>query len=260
MTSVCFTPRTLAFLRALKRHNDREWFKARKADYDTHVRGPMLAVIERLADDFPALAPDLVASPQSIFRIYRDTRFSSDKRPLKTHVAASFTSRRLPRGAGAGLYFHIDPNTDKEVWIGGGIYAPEPRELARIREHIAAHHRRLRAIVEAPAFRRGVGALDGLELTRTPRGYPADHPAARYLKFKQMYAGRRYDVALATSPRFYAELIRVFRVVAPLVTFLNAPLHGVPPQPDADPIAMLFGSTQPPDRPRARGRRAEGPS
>jgi uncharacterized protein (TIGR02453 family) len=239
--AVCFTPRTLAFLRALKRHNDREWFKARKAEYEAHVRGPMLAVIERLADDFPAFAPDLVASRESMFRIYRDTRFSGDKRPLKTHVAASFTSRRLPRGGGAGLYFHLDPNTDRDVWIGGGIYAPDPRELARIREHIASHARRLRAIVEAPAFRRRLGGLEGTQLTRMPRGYTEDHPAARYLRFKQLYAGRSYGVELATSPRFYAEVLRVFRIVAPLVAFLNAPLAGVHRQPGTDPIAALLG-------------------
>lgn len=237
----CFTPRALAFLRALKRNNDREWFRSRKAEYEQHVRAPMLAVIERLSHDFRAFAPDLVASPRSMFRIYRDTRFSSDKRPLKTHVAASFTSRRLPHGAGAGLYFHIDPNTDREVWIGGGIYAPDARELARIREHIATHHRRLRRLVESPSFKRTVGALQGAQLTRTPRGYAPDHPAAPFLKFRQLYAGRSYDVTLATSPRFYGELLRVFRVAAPLVAFLNAPLADAYREPEPDPIAALFG-------------------
>jgi uncharacterized protein (TIGR02453 family) len=225
-----FTPRTFAFLRSLKRNNDREWFKAHKENYDTHVRGPMIAVIQRLADDLPAFAPDLVASPrESLFRIYRDTRFSEDKRPLKTHVAASFASRKLPRRAGAGLYFHIDPNTDKEVWIGGGTYAPEPHELTRIREHIASHHVAFRAIVESPGFRKGVGALEGAQLSRVPRGYAADHPAAGYLKFKQLYAGRSYDVTFATSPRFYSELVKIFRLVTPLVAFLNEPLVSADP-------------------------------
>jgi uncharacterized protein (TIGR02453 family) len=145
----CFTTRTLTFLRALKRHNDREWFRARRDGYETHVRRPMIDVIERLAKDLPSFASDLAATPrESLFRIYRDTRFSEDKRPLKTHVAASFTSRRLPSRAGAGLYFHIDPTTDREVWIGGGTYAPEPHELARIREHPS--HARQRSPIEPP--------------------------------------------------------------------------------------------------------------
>lgn len=236
--AVCFTPRTLSFLRALKRNNDRDWFRSRKDEYERHVRGPMIEVIERLARDFPSFAPDLVASPRdSLFRIYRDTRFSDDKRPLKTHVAASFSSRRLPRRAGAGLYFHIDPNNDREVWIGGGTYAPEPHELTRIRDHIASHHVAFRAIVESPVFVRVAGGLEGARLTRVPRGYPADHPAADYLKLRQLYAGRSYDVAFATSPRFYAELIRVFRLVAPLVCFLNEALVGAHLQRLADPLA-----------------------
>lgn len=252
--AVCFTSQTLAFLRAVKRHNDREWFQANKAGYEAHVRGPMLAVIERLAADLPSFAPDLVASPASLFRIHRDTRFSGDKRPLKTHVAASFYSRSLPRRAGAGLYFHIDPNTDREVWIGGGTYAPEPHELARIRARLATRHRAFRRIVESTAFRKRVGALEGARLSRVPRGYPADHPAADYLKFKQLYAGRSYHVTLATSPRFYAELLRVFRAVAPLVGFLNEALAGAYPAPLQDPLAALLGSSAGRGRARALGR------
>ncbi len=79
-----FSPKSLAFLRALKRNNDREWFRSRKERYDEVLKGPMLEVIARLAEDFRGFAPDLQASPASIFRIYRDTRFSADKTPLKT--------------------------------------------------------------------------------------------------------------------------------------------------------------------------------
>ena len=244
--AACFTTRTLTFLRALKRHNDREWFSARRDDYDTHVRRPMIHVIERLATDFPSFASDLSATPrESLFRIYRDTRFSADKRPLKTHVAASFTSRRLPRRAGAGLYFHIDPNTDREVWIGGGTYAPEPHELARIREHLASRHTAFRALVESPGFRKTVGTLEGARLTRVPRGFSADHPAAEYLKFKQLYAGRSYDVEFAVHPRFYEELLKVFRVVAPLVAFLNAPLLVAEQASARDPLAPVLGRRRP---------------
>jgi uncharacterized protein (TIGR02453 family) len=100
-----FTKNTLAFLRALKRNNDREWFRARKTEYEQHVRAPMVALLARLACDLPAFAPDLVAEPRvSLFRIYRDTRFSADKRPLKTQVAAHLPSRKFAKGEGAGLY------------------------------------------------------------------------------------------------------------------------------------------------------------
>jgi uncharacterized protein (TIGR02453 family) len=243
----CFSTRTLTFLRALKRHNNREWFRAKRAEYETHVRTPMIEVIERLARDLPSFAPDLAATPKdSLFRIYRDTRFSGDKQPLKTHVAASFTSRRLPRRAGAGLYFHIDPNTDREVWIGGGTYAPEPHELTRIREHLASHHIAFRALVESTAFRKTLGGLEGERLTRVPRGFAADHPAAEYLKFKQLYAGRSYDVEFARHPRFYATLLNVFRLVAPLVAFLNAPLVGAREESVRDPLMPVLGRARSP--------------
>ena len=103
-----FTPQTLAFLRALKRNNRREWFHQRKERYEEVVRAPMIALVERLALDFAEFAPDLVATPRaSMYRIYRDTRFSADKTPLKTHVAAVFPHRLLPKHEGAGMYIEV---------------------------------------------------------------------------------------------------------------------------------------------------------
>ena len=221
-----FTRKTLAFLRALRRHNDREWFRARKGEYERHVRGPMIEVLERLAADVPRFAPDLVADPRvSLYRIYRDTRFSEDKSPLKTHVAAHLPSRRFRRGEGAGLYLEVAPSW---VWIGGGLYMPASSDLRVIRERIASKHRVLHRMVTTPAFRRAVGALEGDRLTRVPRGYAQDHPAAEYLRFKQFLAGRECSAELATSARFYPELLRIFKAVAPLVGFLNDALLARP--------------------------------
>lgn len=219
-----FTPKTLAFLRALKRHNNREWFKHRRDEYEAHVRAPMIAVIEALARDFESFAPELVASPKvSLYRIYRDTRFTADKAPLKTHIAAVFPWHGLARHEGAGLYFHVAPS---EVWIGGGMYAPQTWQLQRVRDHIAANFDQLRTIVESPGFARSIGSLDGTRLQRVPRGFASDHPAAEYLKFRQFLAGREYPANFAASPRFYASLLTVFKAVAPLVRFLNEPLIG----------------------------------
>ena len=217
-----FTPATLKFLRALKRNNRREWFNAHRDDYEAHVRAPMTVIIERLGVDFRAFAPELVASPRvSLYRIYRDTRFSENKAPYKTHVAAVFPTRGLAKHEGAGLYFHISP---EEVWMGGGMYAPQMPQLLAVRGHIATNVKRLRTIVESPAFRRQVGHLEGERLQRVPRGFPKDHEAAEFLKFRQFLAGREFPTALATSPGFYRTLITVFRRVAPLARFLNEPL------------------------------------
>jgi uncharacterized protein (TIGR02453 family) len=217
-----FTAKTLSFLRALKRNNDREWFRTRKPQYEEHVRGPMVALLDRLAVDLRSFAPELVCEPRvSLYRIYRDTRFSADKSPLKTHVAAHFPPRGFPRGEGAGLYFHVAPG---EVWIGGGLYMPSSSDLRLIREHIAANYKGLSRIVNGAVFRQTVGTLDGEQLSTMPRGYLKVHPAADYLRFKQFLAGREFEPAFATDDRFYSELLHIFRAVAPLVRFLNAPL------------------------------------
>jgi len=217
-----FTPNTLRFLRALKRHNDRDWFKARKDEYEASVRAPMVKVIEQLAGDFRRIAPELVASPQkSLYRIYRDTRFSENKTPLKTHVAAGFPWRGLPRHEGAGLYFEVAGGW---VWAGGGMWAPQPPQLHRVREHISNTFPEIQRISRTRTFRRDLGVLQGDRLSRVPRGFAKDDPAAEYLKYYRFVAGREFPASLATSAEFYPTLLRTFRALMPLVRFLNEPL------------------------------------
>ena len=217
-----FTNRTLSFLRSLKRNNNRDWFRSRRQQYDEHVRAPMVDLLARLAMDLPAFAPEIISDPRvSLYRIYRDTRFSADKKPLKTHVAAHFPARGFARNQGAGLYLEIAPGW---VWIGGGIYMPTSSDLRAVREHIAAHHRALHRIVTGRAFRLAVGDLDGERLSRVPRGYASDHPAGPYLRFKQFLAGREFEPELAVRDHFYSRVLTIFRAVAPLARFLNAPL------------------------------------
>ena len=216
-----FTAKTLSFLRSLKRNNDRAWFHANREVYEAHVRAPMLTCIERLAGDFPTFAPEVACDPKiSMFRPWRDTRFSEDKSPLKTHVAATFPYRALGRMNGAGLYFEVAP---RWVWIGGGVYAPDTSQLQALREHIAAHHRRLDTIVSSAAFKR-LGGLQGDRLTRVPRGYPKEHPAAHYLQFKQFLGFREEEAAFATRADFYKQLVTTFKTLTPLVRFLNEPI------------------------------------
>lgn len=217
-----FTPETLKFLRQLKRNNDREWFKARKDRYEAHVRGPMVALIERLAGDFKRFAPEIVASPKtSLYRIYRDTRFSEDKTPLKIQVSASFRWRGLPKGEGAGLYLEVHPQW---VWMGGGFWAPPMPQLVRIREHIATTYPDIDRITRARSFTRVFGRLEGEKMTRVPRGFANDDPAAEYLKFRQFLGGREFPPEFATTQEFYPALIETYKALMPLIRFLNEPL------------------------------------
>ncbi len=221
MPKARFPREGLEFLRALRRNNRREWFQAHRPQYERFVRGPMVELVLALREDLGRLAPDMVADPAvSLYRIYRDTRFSKDKSPYKTHAAAVFPRRGLGKHSGAGLYFHIAP---EEVLIGGGLYAPEPGELLIVRQHIAAHPRAFRSIVESPASD-GLGDLEGQKLQRVPRGFPPDHPAAEYLKYKQFLAGRVFPAQFATSPRFYSGLLECFQKIMPFLRFLNEPL------------------------------------
>jgi uncharacterized protein (TIGR02453 family) len=216
-----FTPKTLSFLRSLKRNNDRGWFHARRDQYEAHVRGPMVQVVERLATDFRKLAPEFEADPKtSLFRPFRDTRFSENKAPLKTNIAARFPHRVLGRSNGAGLYFEVAPGW---VWIGGGIWAPETPQLHAIREHVAEHHRALTRIVQGPAFKK-LGGLKGDTMTRVPRGFAKDHPGASFLVYRQFMGIREEAGEFALRRDFYKQLLATFAAFVPLCRFLNEPL------------------------------------
>jgi uncharacterized protein (TIGR02453 family) len=216
-----FTPKTIAFLRSLTRNNDREWFHAHRDEYEAHVRAPMLAIVERLAGDFPSFAPEMMAdSKVSLFRQWRDTRFSDNKAPLKTNIAAVFPHRALQRLGGAGLYFEVAP---KWVWMGGGLYAPETPQLQAVREHIAHHYQQFDAVTKSAAFKR-IGGLKGEQLARVPRGFAKDHPAAAYLRYRQFLGAREEPAHFATRPDFYKQLVATFKALLPLCRFLNEPI------------------------------------
>src|SRR5436190_10105793 len=183
-----FSKATLSFLTRLKRNNRREWFNAHRDEYEQSIREPMIVILERLAVDMRAIAPELLVGPKSMYRIYRDVRFSENKQPYKTNIAASFWPRGMVKGEGAGMYFHIALDG---VWVGGGMYRPESPQLHKVREEIAANLRQFRSVVEAPSFKKALdGGLEGEQLTRVPRGFVKDHEAEAYLRYKQFLAGR----------------------------------------------------------------------
>jgi uncharacterized protein (TIGR02453 family) len=212
----------LSFLRKLKRNNRREWFLQHKETYEETVHQPMIALVNALAPEFARFAPEIAANPKvSLYRIYRDTRFSKDKSPYKTHTAAGFSHRGLGKNEGAGFYLHITPS---EFLIGGGLYRPDPEDLAAVRHHIALHYKRLTSIVNARAFRRLFGGISGEQLVRVPRGFPADHPAADYLRHRQFLASRLMPSEIVTTPQFGGIVLETFRALHPFLRFLNEPI------------------------------------
>src|SRR2546425_12663512 len=147
-----FPGQGLQFLRSLKRHNNREWFQRHKTIYEQQIKEPMTELIAALAQDFQQFAPEMLASPKiSAYRIHRDTRFSKNKSPYKTHVAAVFPRSGLGKHEGAGYYLHVAPT---ELLIGGGLFMPLPEDLNAIPSHIAGKTGTFISILEGPAFRR----------------------------------------------------------------------------------------------------------
>jgi uncharacterized protein (TIGR02453 family) len=218
-----FPPETLRFLRQLKRNNNREWFLAHKDNYELNVKAPMTKLVLALGQAVEHSAPELIVDPKrAIYRIYRDIRFSADKRPYKTQVAASFVPRGIPKNIGAGLYFHIEP---AEVVIAGGVYMPDPATLRVLRQHIADNWKDLRAIMNKRSFRELFGTLQGERLARPPSGFSPVHPAIDVLRQKQFYVAQSEPAKLAEGPGLYPKLLTLFSAMIPLVRFLNAPLQ-----------------------------------
>jgi uncharacterized protein (TIGR02453 family) len=208
------------FFRKLQRNNRREWFQPRKAIFEETLKLPMRDLVSAINDAMKSFAPEYVTDPdKAIYRIYRDTRFSKDKTPYKDHIAASF--RRNDATCGAGFYFSV---SHKGVEIGGGIYMPAPETLLAIRHHLAGNPQAFRKIVAKPTVQKLFHGLQGEQLTRVPKGFDREHPAADLLVYKQFLLFVELAPELATTADLYPEVVRHFRAMAPFLEYLNAPL------------------------------------
>jgi uncharacterized protein (TIGR02453 family) len=212
----------LKFLRSLKRNNRREWFDARKPEFDRELKQPMLALIEIVNRAMESFAPAHVRPPQKcMMRIYRDIRFSSDKRPYKSHISAWWAREGLEKTSGGGYYMHISP---EEVHIAAGVYMPEREQLFAIREYLLVHHAEVRRLLRSSKLRGAMDSFTCVPLTRAPKGFPKEHPAMDLLLCRQWGVGANLAPKVALEPDFATDVIRRFRLAAPLVDALNAPL------------------------------------
>ena len=217
-----FSPAALRFLKGLKTHNDRDWFNERKALYEAEVQQPWLAMLDEVNHAFADFAPEYVKpARKAAMRIYRDIRFSPDKRPYKTHVAAWWSTTTTERANGGGFYAHV---ASDEVVVAAGVYQPSPEQLLAIRRYLQQHHHEFRAILADRKVRTLLPDLDSNPLSRAPKGFSPDDPAADLLLCRQWALSVKLPGDLATTPRLVSEIVRRFRAAAPLVLLLNTPL------------------------------------
>jgi len=214
-----FSPKAISFFRQLEKNNSRDWFTPRKELFEELVRQPMLQLVKLVSDQMRGFALDHVVDPgKALFRIYRDTRFSKDKSPYKTQIAANFPRRGLPKYAAAGFYFSV---SHAGVEVAGGMYMPGPQQLSAVRGAIADAHETFRKVVTARPLRTRLGELQGEKLARVPRGFAPDHPAAEFLRMKQFYFYKALPPKSATVPGLERQICASFRTLVPFVEFIN---------------------------------------
>jgi uncharacterized protein (TIGR02453 family) len=227
-----FRPEAIQFLADLAQNNDRAWFQLRKAEFERLLKEPMEAMIEALAEAFAARGVPMLADPKrSPFRIYRDTRFSKDKSPYKTHLGATFPwvggstpgavaagGGHEERAHGNGGYFHFEPG---EMYAGGGMWRMEKPRLDAFRQRVLEDPERVREALFDTGFVAEFGGVETHDaLQRVPTGFPKDHPLAEMFRWKDVVFGRRLSDSEVLSPELPDLLASSWAKAAPVYRFL----------------------------------------
>ncbi|WP_198418677.1 DUF2461 domain-containing protein [Cryobacterium lactosi] len=222
-----FSEQTFDFLEELEHRNNREWFEEHRSVYETELKARMLEVIDAINLRLDAFAPDyLRPAPKAMLRIYRDVRFSNDKTPYKTHLAANWPRQGLEKTGGAGFFLQAGVHG---VMVAAGAYSPGSPQLHAIREYLLDHHDEMRSLLAAPPVVRLAEPLEGRPLLRAPKGFPAEHPAADLLRVRSWALFARLPGDAALTDGFVDAVVARFEALAPLVDFLNIPLATVTP-------------------------------
>lgn len=211
---------TLKFLKDLKSNNNKVWFESNREAYEA-ARADFIDFTASLIDGMQAFAPEFgsLDPKKCVFRIYRDVRFSKDKRPYKENFGANLGIGK--GGTTAGFYVQIQPGG--QSFAAAGAYMPEPAALASIRQEIDYNLKAFEAILKAPAFKRSFSGLDEIELLRNaPKGYQPDNPALPYLRHKSFVVSRTFADSAVLANDFRTQVVNTFKHAYPLVQFLNA--------------------------------------
>jgi uncharacterized protein (TIGR02453 family) len=220
MKQASFGRELFSFLSDLRANNNREWFAANKDRYEQDLLEPALDFVNAFAPRLEKISPHFRADARpnggSLFRIYRDTRFSRDKSPYKTNLGIHFRHEQAKDAYAPGYYLHIGPG---EVFAGGGIWHPGTEPATRIREEIVADPDRWRRATRGRVFTKRL-ELGGDSLKRVPRWADPEHPFADDLKRKDFFAWARLHEDEVVAPGFLDEYARICRTAAPLMQFL----------------------------------------
>ena len=211
---------TLQFLRTLEKNNNREWFNENKTTYQ-EAQQDVISFVEKLIEEMADFDEEMgkLEAKKSVFRIYRDTRFSKDKTPYKTNFGAG-----LGMGKGnkvSGYYLHIEPG---KSFLAGGVYKSEPSVLKTIRQEISAFGDEFKAILEQDEFRnyfRGLSVED--KLKKVPQGFEKDDKMAEYLKLKHFIVTHPVSDEQLLSENAVKEFTKIFKAMKPLNDFLQTP-------------------------------------
>jgi uncharacterized protein (TIGR02453 family) len=220
MATAYFTEATFEFLRELAANNRKEWFAANKARYQADVQQPAMRFVTDFAAPLRRISRNFRADPRpvggSLFRIHRDTRFSRDKSPYKTHVGIQFRHDLGKDVHAPGYYVHIEPGN---VFIASGIWHPDPATLKRIRDWLVEDPAAWKRASRGRTFRSRF-ELSGDSLLRAPAGYSIDHPLIEDLRRKDFIGVCELSPAAARRADFVEESAAVCRAGSPLVRYL----------------------------------------
>lgn len=213
-------PALFRFLRDLAANNNRDWFQANKARFEKDLKEPAQAFITEFGGPLHEISPHFRADPRghggSLFRIYRDIRFSRDKSPYKTHQGMHFPHEAGKNAHTPGFYLHLEPGG---CFAGVGLWRPDSATLKVLRQRVAADPAAWRAAVQNASFKAHF-TVQGESLKRVPRGFAADHEMAEVLKLKDFTAYTPLTQKQITSARFVEEYARLCRAGGSLVKFI----------------------------------------
>ena len=213
---------TIKFLKDLKKNNNKPWFDKNRKVYEA-AKADFISFIQAVIDQHgkkDASIKNLLAK-DCLFRINRDVRFAKDKSPYKTNMGASINKGGRKAENSAGYYFHLEPGG---VFTGGGIWMPMPDELKKVRQEIDYNFTDFKKIIAAKKFKTVYGELSSnpeYKLSRVPKGYDPENPAAEFLKLKSYIAMIKISDADLTSKDLVKKTVAAFQALQPLIEFLN---------------------------------------